>query len=248
MPASHEELNNAAHTMATDFVRNLAAPIEAAFGDNFIGLYLLGSLAHGGFSRRYSDLDICLVTEWGLTEPMLASVKQCGHGIDPGWAEKLSIFWTDRSFTIGRFPPLDRLDYLDHAVPISEREHIAPRRPTHAEVRVYLAGVPLDNWEKNCARLAVLDTLAPSDHKPMVRAVLYAARFAYSWQTGQMASNDAAVAYLFERDDCGLPLGLIETALACRRRADFPDDLFARRAELRSLIASSRRLVAERTF
>ena len=61
------------------------------------------------------------------------------RNFSPDLAPKLSLFWTDRSFTIGRFPPLDRLDYLDHAQPLIERERAAPPRPSLDEVRAYLA-------------------------------------------------------------------------------------------------------------
>src|SRR5581483_2400606 len=42
---------NAAH----DFAQALAPRWSAQLGSNLLGVYLLGSLAHGGFSRRYSD-------------------------------------------------------------------------------------------------------------------------------------------------------------------------------------------------
>ncbi|MFM1815823.1 MAG: hypothetical protein RLZ98_2518 [Pseudomonadota bacterium] len=244
MPDTHADLDADALSAATRFIRDLSTPVSNTLGDNLIGLYLLGSLAHGGFSRRYSDLDIGLVTERGLTGDMLANVKETGAAIAPELAKKISIFWTDRTFAAGRFPPLDRLDYLDHAIAVCERERIAPARPARADVRAYLSGAPLDNWESNCARLAALTTLEPADHKPMVRAVLYAARFAYSWQTGLMASNDTAVAYLHDEDDCGLDLGLVDAALTCRRRAENPDALFARRTELKGLVDACRRLAA----
>jgi predicted nucleotidyltransferase len=46
-----------------------------------LGAYLIGSLAHAGFSRRYSDIDIALVTETGLSPPALDRITracECG--------------------------------------------------------------------------------------------------------------------------------------------------------------------------
>lgn len=40
---------------ARDFAVALAARWQARLGDALLGVTLIGSLAHGGFSRRYSD-------------------------------------------------------------------------------------------------------------------------------------------------------------------------------------------------
>ena len=45
------------------FAASVAAFLDAKMGANLLGIYLLGSLAHGGFNRRYSDIDMALVTE-----------------------------------------------------------------------------------------------------------------------------------------------------------------------------------------
>jgi hypothetical protein len=48
---------------------------------------------------------------------------------------KLSVFWADRHFGLGRFPPLDRIDYLDHAVVLMEQERARPVRPALEEIQ-----------------------------------------------------------------------------------------------------------------
>ena len=107
------------------------------------GVYLLGSLAHGGFTRRYSDIDMALVTENGIDQATLEAVKTEAAALSPELATKLSIFWSNRQFSVGRFPPLDRIDYLDHAVAlIEQRERVNPMRPTLQDIRGYLGGVP----------------------------------------------------------------------------------------------------------
>ena len=35
-------------------------------GGDLLGAYLIGSLAHGGFSRRYSDIDMLVLSERGV--------------------------------------------------------------------------------------------------------------------------------------------------------------------------------------
>ena len=60
------EANDMARTAALKFADALASSFRAQLGERLIGTYLIGSLAHGGFSRRYSDIDIALITEVAL--------------------------------------------------------------------------------------------------------------------------------------------------------------------------------------
>src|SRR5438093_12121004 len=110
MSASLDEIAAAA---ARDFARALAESWQAE--PELLGSYLIGSLAHGGFSRRYSDIDVAVITERGLTPPALERLRARAASVSAELAPKLSIFWTDRGFSIGRFPPLDCADYLDSA-------------------------------------------------------------------------------------------------------------------------------------
>src|SRR5215469_1747759 len=108
-----ESADGSAQAAATDFARRAAHLWQAALGAELLGAYLMGSLAHGGFSRRYSDVDIALVTETGLSPQTLDRIRSQAAALSADWGPKLSVFWTDRHFSLGRFPPLDRIDYLD---------------------------------------------------------------------------------------------------------------------------------------
>jgi hypothetical protein len=68
---------------------------------------------------------------------------------------------------VGRFPPLDRIDYIDHAVVLAE--------------------APFASWTDQARRFATSETLEPK---------VTSGRFCYSWMTGRMGSNDDAVAFL----------------------------------------------------
>jgi hypothetical protein len=152
------------------------------------------------------------------------------------WGPKLSVFWTDRHFSLGRFPPLDRIDYLDHAVVLMERERVWPARPTLEEVQYYLRGAPFATWADRARSFAAAEILEPNDRKAYLRTFLYPGRFCYSWMTGLMGSNDDAVAFLSERHVVGLDIRLIERALQCRQTAADPDALFPARTVLLSQI------------
>jgi predicted nucleotidyltransferase len=240
------ESNEAAESAAREFAGALCVRWQSTLGGGVLGIYCIGSLAHGGFSRRYSDIDMAVIVAEPLAPDVLEMLRADAVRVSAELAAKLSIFWTDRSFTVGRFPVLDRIDYLDHAVALMERERVMPQRPPLAEVRAYLAGPPFGNWSKDAARFAASDALDPKDRKSYLRALLYPARLVYSWTTGRMASNDDAVAFLAGRTLPDLDTNLIEQALACRRANDDPDRLFPARSALLRQVAACERLVIDR--
>jgi hypothetical protein len=240
MTMSADDLAAAA---ARDFAGTLSTQWQSQLKGEIIGLYLIGSLAHGGFSRRYSDIDLALVTERGLDQATFNGLCAQALTLSNDLGPKVSVFWTDRDFKGGRFPPLDRADYLDHAVPVIERERIAPSRPTLDEVRGYLAGAPLTNWIHNAEAFAVSEALAPQDRKSYLRALLYPARFVASFMTGNMMSNDEAVARLQEFCPPDLDASLIQRALAYRHAAADPDELFPARMVLPGQVAALERFV-----
>jgi predicted nucleotidyltransferase len=221
-----------ARAEAVDFCRRLVPHLTAELGTELLGVYLLGSLAHGGFSRRYSDVDVALITKAGLPPQALDRVQNRAIALSADWGPKLSVFWTDRHFSLGRFPPLDRIDYLDRAVMIAERERSQPARPTLKEIRGYLSGAPLASFAQRVRRFAAAQTLDPQDRKAYLKALLYPARFCYGWMSGRMGSNDEAVAFLVEARPAALDVDLITRALECRRSAADPDSLFPARTKL----------------
>ena len=229
---------------AIDLAKNLAAFCEDRLGPDFIGFYLLGSLAHGGFNRRYSDIDVALISENGIEESQRAAFQAEAERLSPDLAYRVSLFWSDRAFSVGRFPPLDRLDYIDRAVAVVEREKVAIERPSLDEVRVYLRGAPFEQWAKRGTNFATQTALHPDDRKTYLKTHLYPARFAYSWLTGQMASNDDAIAYLRDHPPAGLDLALIGRALQCRLDAADPDPLFADRQSLPGQYTACAQLMA----
>jgi hypothetical protein len=241
---THADPDDRARTEAIEFTRVLVNDWQAALGSELVGAYLIGSLAHAGFSRRYSDVDIALVTASGLSLQALDGLRSSAVALSADWGSKISIFWTDRQFSRGRFPPLDRVDYLDHAVVLMERECVRPPRPTLDEIRHYLGGAPFANWAELAHSFAVAQTLAPKDHKPYLRTLLYPARFCYSWITGLVSSNDDAVAFLRERPAKALDVSLIARALKCRQASADPDALFPARTFLPAQIDACAALMA----
>jgi predicted nucleotidyltransferase len=229
---------------ALDFVRRMVPFWQEALGSDLIGVYLLGSLAHGGFSTRYSDVDVAVISEAGLSADQLSGGKDHAVALSADWGPKLSVFWADRNFTRGRFPPLDRIDYIDHAVPIVEHEYVRPLRPALNDVQDYLRGAPFAGWAEQARRFAASDALMPQDRKPYLRTLLYPARLCFSYVTGRMGSNDQAVAFLKDAAPAGLDVDLIVRALKIRQADANPDPLFAEQAKLPAQVEACAALVA----
>jgi hypothetical protein len=232
-------LNNTdAAEQACGFARGIADYWHEELGERLLGFYIIGSLAHGGFSARYSDIDVGLISTNGLAPIEIEAMRRHAAKLSPDLAPRLSLFWSDRGFNIGRFPPLDRLDYLDHAQPLIEREHVAPPRPSIEDVRAYLRGQPLDSWREQIARITALTALDDTARKRYIRALLYTARFLYSWHIGRMGSNDDAVVFLHQQPQPGIDLDLIDRAFACRMENRVPDELFGERGMLVGFLAA----------
>jgi len=243
---THHNLNELSRTAAVDFARRLTRHWQDALGTELLGAYLIGSLAHAGFNRRYSDIDIALFTAAGLSPQLLDRLRSEADVLSADWAPKVSVFWANRDFSLGRFPPLDRIDYLDHALALFERERVRPARPTLEEVRNYLRGVLFANWADRARSFAEAETLEPKDHKPYLRTLLYPGRFYYSWKTCLIGSNDDAVGFLEKTPLAGLDVSLIKRALQCRESAADPDALFSARTVLPAQIDACDRLLAGR--
>ena len=232
----HQVPDESARAAAVDFAGRVVAFWQAALGSELLGAYLIGSLAHGGFSARYSDVDVLLVTEAGLSRQALDRGQAEAAALSADWAPKLSVFWSDRHFSVGRFPPLDRIDYLDHAVALMERQRLRPVRPALDDIQRYLADAPFANWAAQARQFAGAEALEPKDRKAYLRALLYPARFCYSWITGRMGSNDGAVAFIRAARPVRLDIDVIADALQCRRAGADPDSLFPARRSLPSQV------------
>jgi predicted nucleotidyltransferase len=228
----HNATRNSSRAAALHLAHGIADFWDRRLGKRLIGVYLIGSLAHDGFSSRYSDIDIAVIAEDSLTSEDLTRMGERASALSADQASKLSLFWADRHFSVGRFPPLDRVDLIDHGIALIEREHVRPARPTINEIRTYLGAEPLQNWSRQAAILSALTELTGNHRKAYLRALLYPARFAYSWMTRAMGSNDIAVAWLRSHAPAGFDIDLIERALQCRNEDLAPDHLFPERSKL----------------
>ena len=216
----------------------------AALGTRLAAAYALGSLAHGGFSPLVSDVDLGLIIEDPARISDRLTVRTVARRVQAGGSalhERLSVFWATPSVLRGqarggRFPPLDRLDLLEHGRLLTGRDaRRGLARPGQTELLVagadfalrYLGGTPAlperaVAWARprpgNDGALAdILDParLAARGPRRITKVVLFPIRFLFTAQTGRVETNAAAAERYLASP--GVPgTGLVRAALAWR--------------------------------
>ncbi|HGG57314.1 MAG TPA: hypothetical protein ENK31_05915 [Nannocystis exedens] len=197
---------------ALRFVSKVQAHARARFGDDLLAVYLLGSLAHGGYSADCSDIDVALFFRPGY-EADLDALRASLRAVDGMLESRLSIFWSTPGFIGGRFPALDRIDLLDHGVLIDGEAIDDLPRPGREAIEAQLRAHATGYW---ASLTADFSGDRPAD-KELARCVLYPARLLYTWQSGEMASNDVAVQWLNAHPVEGLDLAPINLAMRVRQ-------------------------------
>jgi hypothetical protein len=203
-----------------DVLRDVVRVASDALGERLVAAYAMGSLAHGGFSPSVSDVDVGLV----LSDPIQASdadsvahVADTVRSIGSPLHGRVSVFWcTTDSFagrsTGGRFPPLDRLCFLEHGRLLQGhdvRGGLMP--PSRMELLVVGARFALDVLAEDVLAYARRpDTLVEAGIRKTTKIVLFPVRFLFTAETGREGTNDAAVQHYSELS--GAPGGALVRA------------------------------------
>jgi hypothetical protein len=199
------------------YILRIADFFNTRLGSPLVEVYKLGSLAHGGFSAVYSDIDVGLLLNCAEPPVEMADAIVTAKDLDSEYGKKLSIFWGNPEYSWGRLPVIDRLDLLDHAVPLLRGYKPDFRRPTQAEIHRTLHESFERSYRSRLPELSSLSHLEAHQRKPYIRTVLYPARLIYTWDNLAVDSNDRAVEYLHQVCPPGLDLEPIDLALACRQ-------------------------------
>lgn len=215
-----------------NYVTSVAYHVKARLGTSLVEVYKLGSLAHGGFSAVYSDIDVGLLLNCAEPPAEIAAIIAEAKVLDADYGKKLSVFWGNPESTWGRLPVIDRLDLLDHGVPMLNGHRPEFRRPDRDEIRRALRESLEKSWLPKLDELTRLTEFEPKNRKPYIRMILYPARFIYTWDCLKVDSNDRAVQYLHQVQPRGLDMAPIDLALACRRGQCKAEEVFALRANL----------------
>jgi len=214
------------------YLDRVAKHFKSKLGSNLVEAYKLGSLAHGGFSAIYSDIDVGLLLDCSEAPAAMNKLIAEAKALDLEYGKKLSIFWGNPEFTWGRLPMIDRIDMLDHGMPLLHGIKPTFRRPSKDEIHNEQLQSIERSWKSRLPQLNSLTRLEPKDRKPYIRAILYAARLIYTWDNLVVGSNDRAVEYLHQVQPTGLDLKPIDLALDCRNEKCAAEDVFALRPDL----------------
>ncbi|MEK7991107.1 MAG: hypothetical protein VSS52_008895 [Thiotrichaceae bacterium] len=203
----------------SNFVAELTTTLCELFGDKLRNVFQLGSLSHGGFSERFSDIDIAVVLYEPIADEMIADIKQQILRLEPTeLAMRVSLFWTVPDFSWGRLRPVDQLDFLDNRECLwGEPLQNLPSRPALDSVRMDMYDNSLPYWTEKTQYFAQNLPNDEKQFKEFVRCLLYPARLIFTWHLGKLGSNDEAVEYFVQVAPITLRRDMIEDALRCRR-------------------------------
>jgi hypothetical protein len=226
-----------------------------ALGSRLIAGYALGSLAHGGFSHLVSDVDLGLILKDPLRPTDRITIHNVARPLRAGGSplgERLSVFWGTPATLRGqrrggRFPPVDRLDLLDHGRLLTGedvRSRVA--RPNQTELLLagaefalgYLGGArKLPDRIRDLAlhrarnddvlnEIRTPSVLVSRGPRRMTKIILFPVRLLFTAETGEVGTNTfAAEHYLANREAPSATL--IAAALAWRREAPADDEATA---------------------
>ena len=231
----------------SEYVARVTEQFRCELGPSLVEVYKLGSLAHGGFSATYSDIDVGLLLNCAEPPSAIPALVIEAKSLHPELGKKLSVFWGNPEFQWGRLPVIDRLDLLDHGVPLLANHKADFRRPEAVEIHKALRESIENSWQPRIPELQALSRLEAKDRKTYVRAILYAARLIFTWDKLAVGSNDRAVEYLHQVQPPGLDLKPIDMALACRQDRCTAEDVFAVRADLNGQVQSALSYISKRT-
>jgi hypothetical protein len=229
------------------YVLRIAEFFNTRLGSPLMEVYQLGSLAHGGFSAVYSDIDVGLLLNCAEPPAGMAEAIVTAKDLDSKYGKKLSIFWGNPDYNWGRLPVIDRLDLLDHGVPLLRDYKPEFRRPTEAEIHRALHESFERSYRSRLPELSSLSCLEAHQRKPYIRTVLYPARLLYTWDNLAVDSNDRAVEYLHQLCVPNLDLEPIDLALACRQEKCAAEKVFASAPDLNAQFEAAIRYLSEKS-
>lgn len=181
-----------------------------AFKDRLSAAYMLGSFARDTPSK-VSDVDFAIILKAPISKADEASVNCIIAEIQKmnldDYSTRLSVFWgsvesLNAASSIGRFPPLDRLDLIQNGKLLHGndiRKHLI--QPTQCELITASAEFALERLSMGKINQAIMqpELFFPMlDDVYLTKIILMPVRLLYTALTGEIGHNDASVAYYLQ--------------------------------------------------
>lgn len=182
-----------------------ARAYQDVFTERLAAVYLMGSLAYGGYAPAVSDIDLAVILT-GIHDEDPAAMASMGDTLRRRGPlhRKLSVFWCSlpalrEGQDDGRFPALDRLELSAHGrLLLGDDVAGQATRPTARELLLESSRFAIDvlATDEVTDEFRRPDRLL-SDPVWFTKAVLFPVRFLYTTTNtdGRAATNDEAVAW-----------------------------------------------------
>jgi hypothetical protein len=198
------------------------------FGSRLRSVYVLGSLAHGGFCPLVSDVDVAIIlTEFGdrdqvQIDALTGVIRKSGARL----AERLSLFWgTEDSIAQraqgGRFPALDRLDLIRHGTLIAGEDirDVLPE-PSYKDLVAGTARFACGMLARPDRRREIVDAeyTAALGPRSGSKVALFPVRFLLTARTGLIGENQTAADHYLAVTPDGPTAELARAGMKWRRQ------------------------------
>jgi len=101
-----------------DLIQRLLKEVKCVLGEQFIGMYIHGSLAVGDFNPKNSDVDFLVVTKEMVTEDLFCSLKKIHEKIiaeGNKLAKRLEGSYVSKEFLLSKEPPKKPRPYVNES-------------------------------------------------------------------------------------------------------------------------------------
>jgi len=193
--------NNDIKLLIADFVELT----QKSFPNALVSIYVMGSLARGGFSESASDIDLGIIYDKPShnTEEIFSNIKEELKQKYNLIKNNISIFYGSISEINNkkgsfRYPPFDRLDLIKHALLISGNEVRQKLiEPNKEELLIATANFALGYLATEIRIRECKNPMLIIDKglTYLTKTILFPVRFIYFEKTDSISGNDVSVNY-----------------------------------------------------
>src|SRR3990167_5082577 len=175
------------------------------FRSRLLSYYVIGSLAHGGFSPLVSDVDIAIITT-DYNNADAKHIEQISNFVikcDLPLCDRISIFWSNvRDLSVstlksgrGRFPAIDKLDLLNYGILFYGKDiKNQLNRPEIHNILIDSSTFAIKYLlnDEMLTEIGESELLITRDARKLTKIVLFPIRLLYTLKTHRIGQNEHA--------------------------------------------------------